>query len=198
MFNRSVFIFILLLASCGQPAFSPLSDDATILAFGDSLTQGVGVSGEHSYPSVLENLTQLKVINAGVSGEVTQDGAIRFNKLVEEIYPDLIILLEGGNDIIRNHSFAETKKNLAKMIMFAQQKQIPVILIGVPQKKLFSDVAPFYRELAEEFQLVFDDEIIAELMRDKSMKSDPIHFNQLGYQKLAERIDQILRDNGAL
>ena len=64
------------------------------------------------------------------------------------------------------------------MILLAKENNIPIILIGVPQKKLFSNAAPFYQELAEEFDLVFDDEIIADLMRDRSMKSDSVQIGR--------------------
>jgi len=193
-----IFLALVLLFGCSENQLPKLYDDATILAFGDSLTMGVGVKSDQSYPSILSELTNLQVINSGISGEVTSEGLIRLQKILETQQPDLIILLEGGNDILRNHSFSEIKNNLARMILLAKKNNIPIILIGVPQKKLFSDVAPFYRELAEEFDLVFDDEIIADLMRDKSMKSDSVHFNQLGYKKLAERVYQLIGANGGL
>jgi len=193
-----VLVCLILLFGCGKNQLPKLADDATILAFGDSLTQGVGVKVDQSYPTILAELTNLQVINSGISGEVTTDGLVRLQKVLETQQPDLIILLEGGNDILRNHSPSQVKNNLARMILLAKENDIPLILIGVPQKKFFSSVAPFYRELADEFQLVFDDETIADLMRDSSMKSDSVHFNQQGYRKLAENIYQLIVDNGGL
>lgn len=189
---------LLLLLSCSGERLPKLEQGATILAFGDSLTAGVGVNSVDSYPTKLAELTNLKVINAGVSGETTRQGVSRFKELIDEHYPDLIILLEGGNDILRNYPASETKANLANMIAYALEKQIPIVLIGVPKKSLFSSSASFYGELAEEYQLVFDDSSISEIIKNPSLKSDSVHFNKAGYQKLADRIYRLLKSNGAV
>jgi lysophospholipase L1-like esterase len=118
--------------------------------------------------------------------------------VIAKTNPDLMILLEGGNDILRNHNLAVTKKNLSAMIAMAKEQGVQVVLIGVPQKQLFSDTAPLYRELAEEHKLVFEPELIANLMRKRKLKSDTVHFNKAGYQKMAEAIHELLHENGAL
>jgi acyl-CoA thioesterase I len=197
---RTVILLILTLAlvSCSSESLPKLSDDGVILAFGDSLTAGVGVKPEQSYPTQLANLTGLKVINAGVSGETTAEGVARFKELIDSHYPDLVILLEGGNDILRNHSEIETKRNLASMIEYAQQKQIPLVLVGVPKKSLFSSSADFYAQLSDEYQLILDDWSISEIIKTPSLKSDSVHFNQAGYKKLADNIFQLLQTYGAV
>lgn len=189
---------LLLLSACSDPRLSNLNADSVILAFGDSLTQGVGTKQETSYPSVLAELTDMTVINAGISGETTYDGLDRFSDTLDEHDPDLVILLEGGNDILRNMKLADTKANLSQMIEIAKARNIQLVLIGVPRKNLFSDSATFYQQLADEHALAFDGEIIAKLLRQQKYKSDPIHFNEAGYRKLAEAIHQLLKDNGAL
>ena len=136
-------IFVaLLISSCGQANLTPLSTGATILAFGDSLTFGVGAKSDQSFPSVLSSLSGFEVINAGSSGETTSQGVKRFKSLLQTHQPELVILLEGGNDILRNHDLQLTKQNLATMIELAKAQQVSVILIGVPERKLFSDSAP--------------------------------------------------------
>jgi len=159
---------------------------------------GVGVSKENSYPNQLALLSGLTVVNAGVSGEVTEDGLPHFEKMLRSEQPDLIILLEGGNDILRNMPFNRIKSNLQKMIRLAADRQIPLILIGVPKKSLFSSAASFYAELAGEHQLIFDDETISSLLKKSSMKSDQVHFNEKGYQYLANEIYQLIVENGGL
>ncbi len=195
----TLFILALFIQGCdSQKALSRVSTEATILAFGDSLTEGVGTTKQHSYPSVLAQLSGRKVVNAGISGEVTEHGLARLADVIAKTNPDLMILLQGGNDILRNHNLQQTKQNLAAMIALAKEQGVQLVLIGVPQKQLFSDVAPFYKELAEEHKLVFDGELISGLLRIRSYKSDMVHFNKSGYQKMAEEIYQLLIDNGAL
>lgn len=188
----------ILLAGCNKPELNYLPEQATVLAFGDSLTVGVGTSAENSYPAVLQRLSGRQVINAGVSGETTAAGLTRLPSLLDRYSPKLIVLLEGGNDILRNQSQQQLKLNLIQMIELSQQRDIELILIGIPEKKLFSDSAPLYAELAEQYNLVHDNEIIADLLRSASNKSDPIHFNQQGYQSLAQRVHQLMLDHGAL
>ncbi|WP_243633764.1 arylesterase [Motiliproteus coralliicola] len=190
-------LLTLLLSGCGESKLEPLPGDATILAFGDSLTVGVGTHSANSYPKVLEQLSGVSVINAGVSGETTDRGLARLPQLLDQNHPELLILIEGGNDILRNHPQAQIKANLKAMIELADNRGIPTVLIGVPQKSLFSDSAPLYRELAEEYQLVFDGEMIADLLRSPSLKSDPIHLNRDGYRQLAQSIYALLQDEGA-
>jgi len=162
------------------------------------LTFGVGSKDGNTYPKQLSGLSGYKVINSGISGETTSQGLKRFQAVLDEFSPELVILLEGGNDILRNQSSALTKSNLAKMIEIAKQDNIPLILIGVPEKKLFSDSAPLYSELAEKYDLVFTDDLLSDLLKTSKYKSDPIHLNSAGYRELAEGIYQLMLENGAI
>src|SRR5690554_7427177 len=101
LYLRSIFLtfLIITLAACSKATLTPIGVDGTILAFGDSLTYGIGVDAEHSYPTVLSRLSQREVINAGVAGETTSQGLSRLESLLENNHYDLLILFEGGNDI---------------------------------------------------------------------------------------------------
>jgi len=193
-----ILIGCILLQSCGQPKLAPLPEEGTILAFGDSLTFGFGTEKSKSYPRVLAQLSGLRVINAGVSGEVTSQGLARLPETMDQTMPDLLILLEGGNDILRNKDPEVTKRNLASMIELAHSRGVDVVLIGVPAKRIFSDAASFYADLAERYRLVFEDKLIANLLRQSDYKSDAIHFNEKGYRVMAEAIHELLVENGAL
>jgi lysophospholipase L1-like esterase len=191
-------LVLVLLAACGQSKMAPIPPGGTILSFGDSLTFGVGVETAMSYPSILAELTGRQVVNAGKSGEVTADGLRRLAHTLDETDPAVLILLEGGNDILRNEDPAVIRSNLAAMIAMAKSRGIEVVLVGVPEKNLFSRVAPFYEELAEEYQVVFEGELIGDMLRTASYKSDPLHFNRHGYRVLAEAIFELLTENGAI
>ncbi len=198
----ALLIGMLLLQGCdslfNSKSLQLIPTSGTILAFGDSLTYGVGVEQQDSYPAVLARLTNRKVINAGISGEVTKDGLKRFEDELIEAQPNLVILLEGGNDILRGHNLKNTKQNLASMIEIAQARNVQLVLIGVPAKNLFSNTAKLYSELAVEYNLVFSDKLISSLIRSPELKSDRIHFNQQGYKKMAQSIHKLLIEHSAL
>lgn len=186
------------ITACSKPYFTKLSSDGTILAFGDSLTAGNGTSSENSYPNVLSQISGHKVINAGISGETTEQGAVRFAQVLQETHPQLVILMEGGNDILRNINPQETKHNLESMIKQAQLQHVQIMLVGIPNKNIFSSHAEFYDDLAKRYNLLLDDSSIAKLEKSPEYKSDEVHFNQQGYKVLAERFYALLKKNGAL
>lgn len=188
---------VLCLQGCQDPELSPIPLEGVILAFGDSLTVGMGAQESESYPTVLSALCGRIVINGGVSGETTEYGLKRLPELLSQTNPDLLILLEGGNDFLRNHSLPQTKQNLAAMIELAQGQGIQVVLIGVPGKNLFLSVPSIYEELAQRYDLVFDDELMPDLLRRPTHKSDTVHLNKKGYRAMAKAIDALLRDRGA-
>ena len=191
-------IGMLFLAGCGDKPLKPLSTNDRVLAFGDSLTEGVGVPKEAAYPAQLEALIGRPVINAGVSGETTAEGLERLPDLLDRHNPALMILLMGGNDVLRNQDLEAAKRNLARMIELARGRNVQVVLVGVPRKSLFSNSADLYRELAEFYHLVLVDDLVAGLLRRPGYKSDAVHLNAAGYRAMAEELEEVLREAGAL
>ena len=191
---------LICLTACGNstPQLERLSDDAIILAFGDSLTYGTGANKGESYPAVLENTIHRKVINAGVPGELSMQGLTRLPKLFDKYQPDLLILCHGGNDIIRKEDLAEAETNIRQMIALAENKNIPVILLGVPKPGLFLSSAKLYANIAESTNVIFMPNLIADVLSDVSMKSDSVHPNKAGYREMAFTIANTLQDAGAL
>jgi lysophospholipase L1-like esterase len=194
----SIIIVALLLTSCSRAKLPALQSEDVIVAFGDSLTAGYGVTKNQSYPAVLANLTRHKVINAGISGETTAQGLARFQSVLEEHNPGLVILLEGGNDVLQKVPVGVIYSNLKRMLQIAKQKGVPVLLVGVPEKKLFGSSLDIYADLAEEFDIPLEEDIVANLIKRPSMKSDFVHFNQQGYQAMAQAIDAKLKEHGAI
>jgi len=188
----------MLLSGCSGPSMEPLAPGEVILAFGDSLTEGVGASREQTYPARLAELSGHPVVNAGISGEVTAEGVERLPAVLERTEPGLMILLLGGNDILRNGSQGEAKRHLARMIGMAHERDVQVLLVGVPEKSLFSSSAPLYEELAEEHGVPLMDGMVASLLKKPRYKSDQVHLNAAGYREMAERIHARLVEEGAL
>ncbi len=186
------------LAACSDEAkLQPLTSNTTILAFGDSLTYGTGASRDNTYPAVLEKLIGHKVINAGIPGEVSEKGLARLPGLIEKHRPGLIIICHGANDILRKLDLTKTRDNLQQMISLAKENNSEVVLIAVPEFSLFLSPEPMYQALAEKNQLPVSNDILAEIIANNTLKSDRVHPNAQGYQRLAKDIASLLQRSGA-
>lgn len=180
-------------SSCGhRPTIKTLQSDSVIVAFGDSLTKGTGADPIDSYPSVLERILRHKVINTGVSGEMSEEGLSRLPSIVHEHNPSLVILCHGGNDLLQQMDHEQIKRNLSRMIELLKSSGIDVILIGVPEPKLFHSTARLYADLAKEYDLPYGGKALNHILSNRSMKSDLIHPNAKGYRVLAESVAALM------
>lgn len=198
---RKLFILFMLssLSSCSDTEkLQPLDTNATILAFGDSLTYGTGASRNNTYPAVLERLTGRKVINAGIPGELSSKGLLRLPRLITQYQPDLIVICHGANDILRKLDLNQTTNNIQQMIVMAKQNNSQVILIGVPEFSLFLNTSPIYQLLAEQNNIPLEKNSLADIVANNSLKSDHVHPNSEGYRVLAEKIALLLVHAGAI
>jgi lysophospholipase L1-like esterase len=188
------------LTACGNDdaRIPPLAPDAVILAFGNSLTYGTGARDYQSYPAVLAERTGRQVVNAGVPGEETDRGLRRLPGLLDRHRPGLLILCHGGNDILRKRPTATTVANLRKMVSLARERSIPVVMIAVPNIGLFLSPADFYEEVADDMGVPIEDEILADVLGDNRYKSDHVHPNAAGYALIAEALQALLTEHGAL
>jgi acyl-CoA thioesterase I len=190
---------VLLLSGCGQQAkLAPLPPDAVVLAFGDSLTFGTGANEKESYPAQLALLTGRRVVREGVPGEVSATGLARLPAALDEHQPKLLLLCHGGNDFLRRLPAAQAAENLRAMIRLAKSRGIEVLLIGTPEFSLTVTPPAFYGEIAKEFRIPYEGDVIGKILRDGSLKSDQIHPNAQGYRLMAERVHALLKKAGAV
>ena len=153
----------LLLVACGGSTDTPAptatsvpatGDPLTIVAVGDSLTEGLGLDENEAYPAQLEQRLlddgyAVNVINAGVSGE-TSSGARSRLDWVLQAEPDIVILATGGNDGLRGIDPDLTGENLDAMVETLVENDVIVVLAGMqivqnmgePYTDAFRDVYP--------------------------------------------------------
>jgi acyl-CoA thioesterase I len=197
---RALLAAMLLAASgCGQQAkLQPLAGDAVVLAFGDSLTYGTGASEAESYPVQLAHLINRRVVREGVPGEVSADGLARLLSALDEYRPALLLLCHGGNDFLQRQSKRAAAENVRGMIRLAESRGIQVLLIGTPEPGFTLTQPDFYGEIAKEFRLPYEGDVLTKILRDASLKSDQVHPNAQGYRLMGERIADLLRKSGAI
>ena len=184
-----------LLAGCGErvPPLPRLDANAVVLAFGDSLTYGTGASTPESYPVVLERLIGRKVVPAGVPGEVSATGLERLSEALEQTQPKLLILCHGGNDFLRKLPEMQAAANVRAMVKLARDKGVDVVLLGVPKLGLTGSPAGFYAEIAQEFRIPYDGDVLKTVLTDNALKSDWVHPNAKGYARIAGSLAELLK-----
>jgi lysophospholipase L1-like esterase len=189
----SVIFFTLLCSGCDSgPRIAPFSQDAVVLAFGDSLTYGTGASSGQSYPEVLASLIGRPVVNVGVPGEVSASGLTRLPAMLARYNPSLVILCHGGNDFLRRLDPEETSRNLKAMVELIRSQGADVILIGVPKLGFGLGVPKLYSNIAAQYAIPLQKDILLDLLSDNAMKSDAIHPNATGYRLMAEAIYEVI------
>ncbi|HEX5628320.1 MAG TPA: GDSL-type esterase/lipase family protein [Usitatibacteraceae bacterium] len=169
-----------------------------MLAFGDSLTFGTGASRQEAYPAVLERLISRKVVGAGVPGETSEEGLRRLPGVLEEVKPQLLVLCHGGNDFLRKMGEESAAANVREMIRLAQSRGIAVVLVATPKPGFGTSKVKFYEEIGKELAIPVENDILADVLGSRSLKSDLVHPNARGYEKIAEAVAELLEDAGAL
>ena len=88
-----LFAVLLLVMGKSAPEHAPDADayrQHPILAFGDSLTYGTGADRHQSYPAMLQRMSGVKVVNAGVPGETSAEGLkrLRVDAIAFQLFPE--------------------------------------------------------------------------------------------------------------
>jgi acyl-CoA thioesterase I len=116
-------------------AKDPQDKRPLIVAFGDSLTAGLGTEAGQTYPDYLQSDLdaqgyKYRVVNAGISGNTTKDGVERVNSIVA-MKPAVVIVEFGGNDGLRGLRIEDTRANLDKILETLKSSGTRVVLTGI-------------------------------------------------------------------
>ena len=180
-----------------------MADEVTVLALGDSLTQGFGLPAADGFVPQLQRWLEAQgieatLINAGVSGDTTAGGAARVAwSLTPEV--DAMIVTLGANDMLRGLDPTQAKVNIEKILEVADAEDIDVLLIGMPApgnygpdyKQAFDALYP---ELAQAYGTLFFDNFFKGLGSDDLaelrafFQSDGIHPNSEGVARIVDAL----------
>ena len=187
-------------AGCGKRT-EPLPASSVVLAFGDSLTWGTGASSPAAiWPAALGRLRPgPRIVNTGVPGEATAEGARRLPVAIDENRPATVLLGLGGNDLLRRIPLTEIRANLRAMTELSQRDGLRVLLIAMPQPSVIGALAsnfsdhPIYAEVAHATGVDLLKSAWSEILSDAALRSDLIHANDEGYARFAQRLDARLK-----
>ncbi len=194
-------LFISFLIACEQEPQPPAVQEApnykgTIVALGNSLTAGLGVPEDKTYPVLLEKRLidagePYQVINAGISGE-TSSGALSRIKWVLTLKPDIVILETGANDGLRGIDPRLIEKNIREIVKILKSEKIGVVLAGM---RMVENMGPdyttafaaIYPRIADEEDLVFIPFFLEGVAGSRQYnQEDGIHPTAEGYRLITD------------
>lgn len=165
----------------------------SIVAFGDSLTVGVGASMyEKSYVGILEERLGIRIVNKGIIGDTTDDAIQRLDADVLTEKPDIVLVLLGSNDYLKGVQQDVTFDNLRSIIERIQAGGALVVLIGARGGLLADKFSGDFKDLAQEKGTLLVPGIMNGIIGETTLMSDEIHPNDAGYLKMADKIAPIL------
>ena len=188
---------VLFVVLCGS--FTPAAARVPeILAFGDSLTAGLGLPADAAFPSRLEARlraegTLAHVVNAGVSGDTTSGGLARLDWVLAG-KPDIVILELGANDALRGIEPALVRANLDAMIGKIEASGAKLLLLGMRAPPNWGEdyqheFDRVYPELAQAHGVTLYPFFLEGVAMDPKLNQpDGIHPNERGVAALVERI----------
>ena len=145
------------------------AEPVTIVAMGDSLTQGYGLVQDEGFVPQLERWlidqgADVQVRNAGVSGDTTAGGLARVEWSLDDDV-DAMILALGANDVLRGIAPDVARANLAGILDVATARELPVLLVGVvapsnygPEYKAAFDA--MYPDLAQAYGTLYYEDFL--------------------------------------
>lgn len=178
--------------------------DKTILFLGDSLTEGLGVSKEEAYPSLVEKMIKtklkkdVKIINGGVSGSTTSDGLSRLKWYMKR-KPDMVFLALGANDGLRGLELKKSEQNLEEIIIYAQKHNAKVLLAGMLMPPNYGlDYSNSFKKMYENLKEKYDLQTLPFLLEGVAgvqglNQRDGIHPNVEGHKIIAKNIFEFLK-----
>ena len=175
-----------------------------IVAFGDSLTAGFGLTERESYPYLLQERLNAdgygyEVVNAGVSGDTSLGGVERVDWVLEQDNVEILVLELGANDLLRGVPVAKMKANLDQIIRKAKAKNVTVLLcgmlapptMGAEYQRAYSSAFP---DLATEHKVAYLPFLLENVALKRELnQADGIHPNADGTKIMMTNIYKELK-----
>ena len=176
----------------------PARAQPRIVFLGDSLTAGLGLPSDQSYPSLIGKKLKAsgydyQIVNAGVSGDTSAGGVRRLDWSLEGDVRALVVAL-GANDGLRGLPTDDMKRNLEAVLERAKARNIPVVLAGMEAPpnngpdytRAFREV---YSDLAKEYPVRFVPFLLLGVAGNASLnQADGIHPNARGAEIVADLV----------
>lgn len=169
----------------------PVRDTYTVVAFGDSLVEGLGSPMLGGFVSVLEERLDVDILNAGTRRDTTIDLLQRVHEDVLVYNPEVVIVVVGGNDITHGILKETVLANLDRLFGLFAAEGIDVVY-GEPSFSSFilDDYAQAVRDVAAQYDnVIYVEGLLRGFFFDPRKKFDVLHPNSRGYELMADRLE---------
>lgn len=174
-----------LLAACRDLPPNLDSRGTTIVCLGDSITAGVGADGAPTYPDLLAQRLDADVVNAGYPGATAADILARLPEALAHD-PWLVIVEAGGNDMLRRVPVAETEAAVRGLVQGVLAAGAVPMLVEI--RAPFGGLGDLFVRVGDEYDVPVVEDVLPEILLDRRLKSDEIHPNAAGYERLAAAV----------
>jgi acyl-CoA thioesterase I len=186
-------------------AAKPSPKMITILALGDSLTDGFGLTRKEAYPALLGEKMRsasyrYEMTNAGTSGDTTANGLRRLPSLLQRKRLDILIVALGINDAFRGVPLDQTQANLQAIIDQTRNRfpLVSIVIAGIrfpfpSENGYIQAFEQMYSSLAEQNHAAFVPNLLDNVAGIAALNQvDMIHPNAEGQRILADNVWRIL------
>ena len=175
-----------------------------VVFLGDSLTAGLGLPADQAYPALLARELsgdgyEVRVVNAGVSGDTTAGGLRRLRWLLAQ-HPVVVVVGLGGNDALRGQPPGEIERNLREIVAQARQAGAQVLLLGMQIPPNYGpdytgDFAAIYPRVARELHVPLVPFLLAGVGGVGELnQADGIHPTAAGQVQVAANVKPYLEE----
>lgn len=183
-----------------QREYIDLKDKYSVVAFGDSLTEGIGATDARGYVTRLSERYGIDILNRGIRRHQTKQLLARVETDVLPYKPKLVVMTVGGNDVLRGVPFETFSQNLSELFQIFKDNNIHVLYLGVTTSRFGDDNKEALAELCAQFDNVtYVPNILDGILYNPVRLSDIIHPDDAGYEiitnKVAPVFEQLLIEN---
>jgi lysophospholipase L1-like esterase len=169
-----------------------------------------------SYPSVLQadladryGAQSPVVVNRGIGGETLAGGLARIERLLQDEQPQILLMLEGANDVNQRTPPATLGQTVAAIVRTARNRRVPAFVATLPPQRPRGvdgscrgfepgGVAPANEQIRA--AAVSEGAVVVDLFQAFGSASnsligpDGLHPTDLGYRRIAESFSAAIRE----